>query len=251
MVKRVRLDVGSVAGQGRFILRGLAGEEAVEILEAVAGRPVVERPLARDLLFGRVVPLAPRAGVVAIVLEHFGDGGGRFRDDAAETVEVVGDRGDLAVADPRVIAPGEQRRPRGRTHGRRVEAIERDAHLRHAIERRRVDFAAVGRGRARPHVVHQDDEDVRRAVGKALRLDAFLVGGILHRQPGVEADGVGGKGKTSCPCAVPENDRAPPRPNRNKEAGRFLDKAGMMELFFVENANVLFEQPDNSIVSTS
>ena len=176
-------DRGGVARQGRFILRGLAGEEAVEVLEAVAGRPVVERPLGRDLLFGRVVPLAPGPGVVAVVLEHFGDGRRRLRDGAAEAVEVVGDRRDLAVADAGVIAPGEQRGPRGRAHGRGVEAIEGDAHLRHAIERRRVDLAAVGRGRARPHVVHQDDEDVRRALGQTLRLDAFLVDGILHRQP--------------------------------------------------------------------
>ena len=172
-----------VAHHLRLILRGLAGEEAVEVLEAVAGRPVVERPLARDLFLGRVVPLAPGAGVVAVVLEHFGDGRRGLRDGAAETVEVVGQRGDLAVADARVVAAGQQRRPRGRAHGRGVKAVEGDTHLRHAIERRRVDLAAVGRGRARPHVVHQDDEDVRRAVGQPLRLDAFLVDGILHRQP--------------------------------------------------------------------
>ena len=74
-----------------------------------------------------------------------------FGNDAAEAVEVIGDRRDLAVADARVIAPGEQRRPRGRAHGRGVEAIERDTQLRHAIERRRVDFAAVGRGVPGPH----------------------------------------------------------------------------------------------------
>ena len=176
-------DRGGVARQGRFILRGFAGEEAVEILEAIAGRPIIERPLGRDLLFGRVVPFAPGTGVVAVVLEHFGDRRRRLRDDAAEAVEVVGDRRDLAVADARVIAPGEQRRPRGRAHGGGVEAIEGDAHLRHAIERRRVDLAAVSRGRARPDIVHEDDEDVRRAIGQALRLDAFLVDGILHRQP--------------------------------------------------------------------
>ena len=67
-------DRRGVAGQRRFILRGFAGEEAVEILEAVAGRPVVEGPFGCDLLFGRVVPFAPGTGVVAVVLEHFGDG---------------------------------------------------------------------------------------------------------------------------------------------------------------------------------
>ena len=174
---------GGVARQGRFVLRGLAGEEAVEVLEAIAGRPIVERPLGGDLIFRRVVPLAPGAGVVAVVLQHFGDRRRRLRDDPAESVEVVGDRRDLAVADKGVIAPGQQRSPRGRAHGGGVETVEGDAHLRHAIERRRVDLAAVGRGRARPHVVHQDDQDVRSALGEVLRLDALLVGGILHRQP--------------------------------------------------------------------
>jgi hypothetical protein len=139
-----------VAGQRRLVLRGFAGEEAVEILEAIAGRPVLERPFARDLFFGRVVPLAPGAGVVAVVLEHFGDRRRGLRDDAAEAVEVVGDRRDLAIADAGVIASGEQRRPRGRAHGGGVEAIEGNAHLRHAIQRRRVDLAAVGRGVAGP-----------------------------------------------------------------------------------------------------
>ena len=176
-------DRGGVAGQGRLVLRRLAGQEPVEVLEAVAGRPVLERPLGRDLLFGRVVPLAPGAGVVAVVLEHFRDGRRRLRDDPAEAVEVVGDRRDLAIADERVIAPGEQSGPRGRAHGCGVEAVEGDPHLRHAIERRRVDLAAVGRGRGRPHVVHQDDEDVRRTFREALRLHALLVGGLLHRQP--------------------------------------------------------------------
>ena len=64
--------------------------------------------------------------------------------------------------------------------------------LRDAIERRRVDLAAVGRWCGRPDVVHQDDEDVRRALGEALRLDALLVGGILHRQP---RDGAGRRGR--------------------------------------------------------
>ena len=175
-------DLGGVAHQSRFVLRGLAGEEAVEVLEAVAGRPVVEGALAGDLLLGRVMPLAPGPGVVAVVLEHLGDRRRRLGDDAAEAVEVVGDRRDLAVADAGVVASGQERGPRGRTHGRGVEAVERDAHLRHAIERRRMDLAAVGRGRAWPDVVHEDDEDIRRALGQVLRLDALLVDGILHRQ---------------------------------------------------------------------
>ena len=132
-----------VAHHLRLVLRGLAGEEAVEIFEAMAGRPVIERTLVRDVLLGRVVPLAPGAGVVAVVLEHFGDGRRGLRDLAAETVEVVGQCGDLAIADARVVAPGQQRGPRGRAHRCRMKPVVGNTRLRHAIERRRVDLAAV------------------------------------------------------------------------------------------------------------
>ncbi len=68
------VDLRGVARQGRLVLRGLSGEEAVEVFEAIASRPIVERPLGRDLLFGGVVPFAPGPGIVAVVLENFGDG---------------------------------------------------------------------------------------------------------------------------------------------------------------------------------
>ena len=55
----MRGDRGGVAGECGLILRGFPCEKSVEILEAVAGRPVVERPFAGDLLLGRVVPFAP------------------------------------------------------------------------------------------------------------------------------------------------------------------------------------------------
>ena len=101
----VTSQLSGVAHQGRFVLRGFSGEEAVEILETVAARPVLERPLVRDLFLGCVVPFAPGPGIVAVVLKHFGDRGRRLGDGAAEPVEVVGQRGDLAIADARVIAP--------------------------------------------------------------------------------------------------------------------------------------------------
>ncbi len=53
-------DLGSVARQGRFVLRSLASKESVEILEPITGRPIIKRPLRGDLVFGSVVPLAPR-----------------------------------------------------------------------------------------------------------------------------------------------------------------------------------------------
>ena len=43
-----------------------------------------------------------------------------------------------------------------------------------AIQRRRVDLAAEGARQRRPGVVDEDDEDVRRILGQAARLDALL-----------------------------------------------------------------------------
>ena len=126
-VQLVRVHRRRVAHQVRLVLRRFAGEEAVEVLEPVAGRPVVERPLGGGLLGRRVVPLAPGPGVVAVVLEHLGHGRRGLRDGAAEAVPVVGELGDLAVADAGVVPPGQQRRPRGRAHGRGVEAVVGDA----------------------------------------------------------------------------------------------------------------------------
>ena len=99
-----RLDRVVVLGQARLVLRGLAAEEAVEMLEAVAVRPAVLRADRGGLDDGRVVPLAEGGGVVAVVLQDLGDGGGVLRDDAG--VAVPGDRalGDGAGADAGVVA---------------------------------------------------------------------------------------------------------------------------------------------------
>src|SRR6202020_1125078 len=61
-----------VADQVRLVLRSLAGEEAVEVLEADLARPVVKRARRRRLDRGRVVPLAKRRGRVPVVLEDLG-----------------------------------------------------------------------------------------------------------------------------------------------------------------------------------
>ena len=120
-------DAGGVAHQARLVLRRFAGEEAVEVLEAVAGRPVVERAGGGRLLGGRVVPLAERRGAVAVVLQHLGHSGAALRDDAGVAVPVVGQLGDLPVADAVMVAARQQRRAGRRTHRRGVEAVVGDA----------------------------------------------------------------------------------------------------------------------------
>ena len=188
---RVHHHRAGVACQRGLVLRRLTRQEAIEVLEPIARGPVLERPLAGDLFFRRVVPLAPGAGVVAVVLQHFGHSGGRLGNDSAEAVEVVGDGRDLAVADEGVVAPGEQRGARRRAHRGGVKAVVGHPHLGDPVKRGRVDLAAIRGRRARAHVVHQDDQDVGRAVCQALGLDALLVGRRLDRQTRLRARGRG------------------------------------------------------------
>ena len=105
-----RFDRVEVLVQPGFPLRGFAGEEAVEVVEPVAGRPAVERAHRGGLIGGRVVPLAERRGLVPVVVQRLGDGGGGLRDDAGVAVEVGCPLGDGAVADPVMIAAGKQGR---------------------------------------------------------------------------------------------------------------------------------------------
>ncbi len=62
-----RIDLRRVAEQVRLPLIGVAADEAVEVLEAHAGRPLVERPDLAGREGWRVVVLAePRRGVAVV-----------------------------------------------------------------------------------------------------------------------------------------------------------------------------------------
>ena len=127
-----RLDGVGVLDQPRLPLRGLAGEEAVEVVEAVAGRPAVERAHRRGLVGRRVVPLAERRRLVAVVAQHLGHRRRGLRDHAGVAVPVDRALGDRAVADALVVAPGEQRGARRRADRRGVEGVVADALARRA-----------------------------------------------------------------------------------------------------------------------
>ena len=94
-----------------------------------------------------------------------------------------------------MIAPGEQRRARGRADRRRVEGVVADALVRDARQRRRVDRPAVGIGQAEADVVEQDDEDVGRILRQML-WSRRAAGASSPASVGAAtlADGVGGKG---------------------------------------------------------
>ena len=185
----VALAVGRLHGIEIFVepglvLRGLAGQEAVKIVEAVPGGPAVEGPHGGGLVRGGVVPFAEGGSLVAVVVQDLGDGGGGLGDGAGVAVPVHGAFGNGAGTDPLVVAPGEQGGPGGRADGGGVKGVVADAFVTQPGEGRGVNFAAEGPGLAEAHVVQQDDEDVGRARGQVVGFLAALVFGFLQGRPG-------------------------------------------------------------------
>ncbi len=185
---RGRLDRSCVLEQPRLVLRGLAGQEAVEIVEAIAGGPALERAHGRGLGGRGVVPLAEGRGLVAVVLEHLGQSGGALGNDAGIAVEVQGPLGDGARADTVVVAPGQKRRAGGRTDRCGVKAVVAQSLAGQPGEGGRGDLAAEGVGKAEADVIEQHDQDVGRIRRQAIRLDPPNVFGLLE----------GGAGHAGC-----------------------------------------------------
>ena len=159
-----RLNRGRVAIEIGRPLVGLAAEEAVKILEPQSDRPLVERA-GRAVLVGRnVVVLAEPRRRVAVVAQNPADGG-VVRPDDRIVARIAGRQfADHAIADLMMVAPGDQRRPRRRAKGGRVELGVAQAGRRDAVERRRRDDAAECAGDAIALVVGHDEQDVRRAL---------------------------------------------------------------------------------------
>ena len=186
---------GRVHEPGRLLLRRLARQEAVEILEADARRPVSKGPRG-GLLRRRVVPLAEGRGGVAVVLraprrpsrQSWGSRRSsrpsRWRSSA------------IWPADAVMVSPGQQRRARRRAHRRRSGSGCTRHRVCDAVERRRVDLAAVSARRRRADVIDQDDRMLgafgRQTLGA--RHDSCRVESCMSG-PRVLADGVGGNGR--------------------------------------------------------
>ena len=179
-----RLDRDGVLEQARLILRGLARHESVEIVEAIARGPTVERTHRGRFRRRRVVPFAEGRGLVAVIAQHRRNRRGALRDDAGIAVEIERPLRDRARADALMIAPGQQRRAGRRADRGRVELVEGDALVGEARQRRRMDLAAKRVGEAKADVVEEDDEDVRRVGRKMVRLGAPDMLRLLQRRPG-------------------------------------------------------------------
>ena len=167
-----RLDLGHAVIDGRRPLVRLAAHEAVELVEAGAGRPAVGRAGRADLPGGGFVVLPEGGGRVAVVPQHL-----RQRGHALGTLPGVSREGRRGLRDRAhvvhvMVAAGEQRGPRGRAKRRGVEIVVPQPLPCQSIHGRHVDGSAERAGLAEPHVVDEDDEHVRGA-GRRLDLESW------------------------------------------------------------------------------
>ena len=149
VIRQILAEVVSLVGRFRgsddrrvpyqmgLVLRCLTRQEAVEVLEAETRRPVLERACRSRLVGGGVMPLAPRAGAVAVVLQNFGCERTAPRDLTRVAVPVVGQLRDLPAADAVVVAAREQRCARRGAHRSGVEPVVRDPLALEAVHRLR------------------------------------------------------------------------------------------------------------------
>ena len=163
-----RVDVGGVSGQvGGLPLVRVTAHEAVEVLEAHPGGPLVEGADGGRLEGGRVVVLPEPGGAIAVVPQDRAERRLVLREEAVVAREPGRLLGDHAEAGRVVVAAGDERGARRRAERRGVKVGVAQAILGDAVERRRGDDAAEGGGRPVADVVGDDEQHV----GRALRRD--------------------------------------------------------------------------------
>ena len=175
-----------VVGQLGVPLARLGAEEAVPALEASPGRPVATRRGEVHLDGRAQVPLADHVGVPAQLAEDLGQHAVLRRDRAAGVAEPAGALGDARHAVARVVATGQQTRPRRRAQRRRVPLRVADAVGGDLVDVGRRDRSAVAAHRREADVVQHDVDHARRAGGRLRRLERRPV---LDRVPDVDIDG--------------------------------------------------------------
>ena len=167
----LRLQRRRALVDGRVVLVRLTADEAVEVLEAAAGRPGVERSHRARLPDRHLVALAELRRRIAVQLQGLRQG----RTGVGADRVVAGCRGRELGDDPHpnrvVVAAGQQGSPRGRAERRRVEAVVLQAVPGQPLSRRRRARPAEGARRGEADVVEQDDKHVRRAGRRPQRLD--------------------------------------------------------------------------------
>ena len=184
-----RLDRRGALVQPGVVLVGLATDEAVEVLEAGSGRPLVERARGRHLPHGHLVALAELRGRIAVELQGFGDRRLLLGPDAAVARRRGRHLGDRAHADRVVVAAGQHRLPGRRAQRGGVEPVELQTIGGQPLGDRGVAGSAERRGRAEADVIDQHDQHVGRALGRTQLLDRRVLGvrvlGVVGGEPDV------------------------------------------------------------------
>ncbi len=132
-----RVDLRGAAEEVGLPLVGVAADEAVEVLEAHPGGPLVEGTDLARRERGRVVVLAEPRRRVAVVEEHAADRRLVAADDAVVAGKARRLLGDHAEARRVVVAAGDERGARGRAQGGREHAVVAQALAGDAVHRRR------------------------------------------------------------------------------------------------------------------
>ena len=140
-----------------------AAEDPVEVVEAPAVRPPVERPGRALLAVGGQVPLPDGGRAVAVVPQDPRQRRAVPRQQRGVAREPTGELADRPEADRVVVPAGQQRRARGGAQRRDMEPVVAQPTLRDTRVVRRLDRAAEGARVPEPGVVDEDQEDVRRA----------------------------------------------------------------------------------------
>ena len=165
------LDLVQSFVERRRPLVGLAADEAVELVEARAGRPAVGRTGGAHFPGRGLVRLAERRGGEAVEPEHLGQG----RHAVGSLAGLPGERGgrlrDRTHVAHVMIPAGEQGRPRRRAERRGVKVIVPQPAPCQPIGRWHVDGPSERAGLTESHVVDQHDEHVGGA-GRGLHLES-------------------------------------------------------------------------------
>ncbi len=164
------IDVGVVRDKLRCELISFGIEKTIEAIKTAPQRPAVERP--GGAAFGQWgdVPFADHVIAIAVRPQHFRQRARLARDLAAISGVAAVEIGEAADTDRMMVAPGEQRRARRRTHRGGVKARIAQAFGREPVDGRRPDRRAVAAEIGKSDIVEQHDENVRRALRRFWRL---------------------------------------------------------------------------------
>src|SRR5204862_3280741 len=143
-----RIDGRRVAEKVRLPLAGVAADKPIEIIEAHADRPLVERPSLARLIEWRVVVLTEPRGRVAVLLQNLTNRSAIPLNDRVVTRESRRRFAHDAKSGHVMVAARNQRRARRRTERRGMKLRVPQPVLSDAIQGRGRHYAAERTRRA-------------------------------------------------------------------------------------------------------